>query len=223
MHGETAMDNTQQPIVYQGQFGEFTINQGDRQGVIIYRAGLMIAALSFAIGSTIVLWQGAHPAILQALSPLYTLFCMGLGISLLSIHIYMVVLHRALQAFWIVGAIAAVVVAYFYAEPFALTLYQNPATILGVGFTFAALTGLFFKEAACFNRLETKVLTPLVPLLLLGHLLGFLPVMEEKILLAVWTVLFVFFALRKVFQPIPPDIGDKSVFAYLKNQKLENA
>ncbi len=215
--------DTPQPIVYQGQFGEFTINQGDRQGVIIYRAGLMIAALSFAMGSTIVLWQGNHPAMIQALSSLYTLFCIGLGISLLSIHIYMVVLHRALQAFWLVGAIAAAVVAHFYAEPFALTIYQHPATILGIGFMFAALTGLFFKEAACFNRLETKVLTPLVPLLLLGHLLGFLPVMEEKILLALWTVLFMVFALRKVFQPIPPDIGDKSVFTYLENQRLENA
>ncbi|MCY7285919.1 MAG: DUF2301 domain-containing membrane protein [Cyanobacteria bacterium CAN_BIN43] len=215
--------DTQQPIVYQGQFGEFTIDQSDRQGVIIYRAGLMVAALSFAIGSTIVLWQGDRPAVLQSLSPLYTLFCVGLGVSLLSIHIYMVVLHRALQAFWVVGAIAAAVVAHFYAEPFALSLYQHPATILGVGFTFAALTGLFFKEAACFNRLETKILTPLVPLLLLGHLLGFLPTIGEKILLALWTVLFVIFALRKAIQPIPPDIGDKSVFAYLKNQKLGNA
>jgi len=215
--------DTQQPIVYQGQFGEFTIDQSDRQGVIIYRAGLMVAALSFAIGSTIVLWQGDRPAVLQSLSPLYTLFCVGLGVSLLSIHIYMVVLHRALQAFWVVGAIAAAVVAHFYAEPFALSLYQHPATILGVGFTFAALTGLFFKEAACFNRLETKILTPLVPLLLLGHLLGFLPTIGEKVLLALWTVLFVIFALRKAIQPIPPDIGDKSVFAYLKNQKLGNA
>ncbi|NJR37925.1 MAG: DUF2301 domain-containing membrane protein [Leptolyngbyaceae cyanobacterium CSU_1_4] len=215
--------DTQQPIIYQGQFGEFTIDQGDRQGVMIYRAGLMIAALSFAIGSTIVLWQGNDPAMIQALSPLYTLFCIGLGVSLLSIHIYMVVLHRALQAFWIVGAIAAAVVAHFYAEPFALSVYQHPITILGIGFTFAALTGLFFKEAACFNRLETKVLTPLVPLLLLGHLLGFLPMMGEKILLALWAVLFTVFALRKAFQAIPPDIGDKSVFAYLKNQRLENA
>ena len=215
--------DTQQPIVYQGQFGEFTIDQSDRQGVIIYRAGLMVAALSFAIGSTIVLWQGDRPAVLQSLSPLYTLFCVGLGVSLLSIHIYMVVLHRALQAFWVVGAIAAAVVAHFYAEPFALSLYQHPATILGVGFTFAALTGLFFKEAACFNRLEAKILTPLVPLLLLGHLLGFLPTIGEKVLLALWTVLFVIFALRKAIQPIPPDIGDKSVFAYLKNQKLGNA
>ncbi|MEO0834560.1 MAG: DUF2301 domain-containing membrane protein, partial [Cyanobacteria bacterium J06642_3] len=26
------------------------------------------------------------------------------------------------------------------------------------------------KEAFCFNRLETKILTPIVPLLLLGHM-----------------------------------------------------
>jgi uncharacterized integral membrane protein len=221
---EIAMDNAQP--VYQGQFGDFTINQSDRQGVIIYRAGLMLAAVSFAMGSAIVLLPNINPVLIQALSPLYTLFCLGLGISLLAIHIYMVVLHRALQVFWLVGAIAAAVVAHLYSEPFALTLYQHPLTILGIGFTFAALTGLFFKEAACFNRLETKVLTPIVPLLLLGHLLGFLPVVGEKILLAVWAVLFMVFALRKVFQEIPPDIGDKSVFTYLKEQRqkqLENA
>jgi uncharacterized integral membrane protein len=217
--------NDTEPIIYQGQFGDFTIDPSDRQGVIIYRAGLMLAAVSFAIGSTIVLLSDRNPAMLQALTPLYTLFCLGLGISLLSIHIYMVVLHRALQVFWMVGAIAAAVFAHLYPEPFALTVYQHPISILGIGFTFAALTGLFFKEAACFNRLETKVLTPIVPSLLLGHLLGFLPVREEKILLAVWAVLFMVFALRKVFQAIPPDIGDKSVFAYLKQQKqqLENA
>jgi uncharacterized integral membrane protein len=221
---KVAMDNAQP--VYQGQFGDFTINQSDRQGVIIYRAGLMLAAVSFAVGSTIALVPNNNPVLLQALSPLYTLFCLGLGISLLAIHIYMVVLHRALQVFWLVGTIAAAVVAHFYPEPFVVTIYQHPMTILGIGFTFAALTGLFFKEAACFNRLETKVLTPIVPLLLLGHLLGFLPVVGEKILLGVWAVLFMVFALRKVFQEIPPDIGDKSVFNYLKEQRkqqLENA
>jgi uncharacterized integral membrane protein len=31
------------------------------------------------------------------------------------------------------------------------------------------------------------------------------------------------FALRKVMQPIPPDIGDKSVFAYLKQQRTAHS
>jgi uncharacterized integral membrane protein len=80
------------------------------------------------------------------------------------------------------------------------------------------LTGIYFKEAFCFNRAETKVLTVIVPLLLLGHLLGILPTQAEQFLLGVWATLFLVFALRKVVQAIPPDIGDKSVFTYLKNK-----
>jgi uncharacterized integral membrane protein len=94
---------------------------------------------------------------------------------------------------------------------------------LGVGFTFAALTGIYFKEAFCFNRLETKVLTPLVPVLLLGHLSGVLPLAWEQVLLGIWAVLFIVFALRKVVQAIPPDIGDKSVFAYLKQKRTADS
>jgi uncharacterized integral membrane protein len=88
-----------------------------------------------------------------------------------------------------------------------------------VGFTFAALTGIFFKEAFCFNRFETKILTLLVPGLLLGHLMQLLSPTTEAILLAVWAGLFLVFAVRKAIQNIPPDIGDKSVFAYLKSQQ----
>ena len=35
--------------VYEGQFGSFTVDQHDRQEVVLYRAGLAIAAGSFAI------------------------------------------------------------------------------------------------------------------------------------------------------------------------------
>ena len=103
--------------------------------------------------------------------------------------------------------------------PLALVAYQQPLTIFGIGFTFAALTGIFFKEAFCFNRLETKFLVVLVPGLLLGHMVGLLSAGTEQSMLAAWSVLFAVFALRKVIQPIPPDIGDKSVFAYLENER----
>lgn len=204
--------------VYQGQFGEFTITAGDRQGVRIYRAGLMVAALSFAIGTALVLKDGGDPAILPWLSLLYSVFSLALGVSLLTIHIYMAALHRALQVFWVIGTVAAIVVAHGDRAPFLLTVYQNPLTLLGVGFTFAALTGIFFKEAFCFDRLETKLLTPLVPLLLLGHLAGVLPPAWERWMLGIWAVLMLVFAIRKIIQPIPPDIGDKSVFEYLAHR-----
>jgi uncharacterized integral membrane protein len=207
------------PEIYQGQFGEFTITQSDRQSVIIYRIGLMIAALCFAIGSGLVLFYPQTTTI-QALTPLYTCFSLALGVSLLTIHIYMASLHRILQLFWIIGSISAFIFGHSDSQAFAITIYNQPLTILGIGFTFAALTGIYFKEGFCFHRLETKILTPIVPLLLLGHLTGILSTQAEQVLLAIWAIFFLVFAIRKVIQAIPPDIGDKSVFDYLKNQHL---
>lgn len=215
----TASSN--EPQVYQGQFGEYTITKGDRTGVIIYRAGLVIATVSFAIATNLLFSRGE--AILPWLTPLFALFSLGLGISLLTIHIYLAVLHRFLQVFWLIGTVTAVAIASQIDEPLALYVYNHPLSLLGIGFIFAALTGIYFKEAFCFNRLETKFLTPLVPFLLLGHLIGFLPLAVEQVLLATWTILFTIFAFRKVIQPIVPDIGDKSVFAYLKQQRSANA
>lgn len=206
--------------VYQGQFGEFTITQSDRQGVIIYRTGLMVAALSFAIGSTLVLLNYPY---LSALTWLFACFCVGLGVSLFTIHIYLAVLHRALQIFWAIGTLAAIAIAFSSSEPLAVAVYNHRTALFGVGFIFAALTGIYFKEAFCFNRFETKFLTPLVPILLLGHLIGDLPIQGEQVLLGIWAILFVVFAIRKAVQQIPPDIGDKSVFAYLKEQRTAKA
>ncbi|MBE8968845.1 DUF2301 domain-containing membrane protein [Nostocales cyanobacterium LEGE 12452] len=207
------------PEVYQGQFGEFTITQSDRTGVIVYRTGLMVAALSFAIGSALILLNN-NPTVVTLLTPLYACFSLALGVSLFTIHIYMASLHRTLQVFWAIGSIASVILAITSSEPLALTVYNQPITLFGVGFIFVALTGIYFKEAFCFNRLETKVLTPIVPLLLLGHLVGILPTQGESILLGTWAILFLVFALRKTVQAIPADIGDKSVFTYLKEQRL---
>jgi uncharacterized integral membrane protein len=128
------------------------------------------------------------------------------------------ILHRALQIFLAIGCISAIAIGFQSPDPLALTVYQQPIMLLGIGFTFVALTGIFFKEAFCFNRFETKILTLIVPLLLLGHLINALPQTAEAILLATWAGLFLIFAIRKVIQPIPPDIGDKSVFDYLATQ-----
>jgi uncharacterized integral membrane protein len=202
--------------IYQGQFGEFTVTTPDRRGVLLYRAGLVISAVSFGLGTGLALWPEHLATTLPIITFLYGLFCLGLGVSLYYIHIYMVALHRTLQAFWAIGCLASLTVAIASPQPLALAVYSHPITLLGVGFTFAALTGIFFKEAFCFNRLETKFLTLTVPFLLLGHLFGWLPLSLEQGLLGLWAVLFLVFALRKVWQAIPPDLGDKSVFAYLE-------
>ena len=216
------MVQTQQdsiPVIYQGQFGNYTINDHDRQSVIIYRTGIIIAALCFTVATGLVLFQLNTPGVLQALTPIYFCFWLGLGVSLFTIHIYLIQLHQLLELFWLIGGIASVVFAVVDAEPLALTIYHNPYSLFGVGFTFVALTGIYFKEAFCFNRVETKLLTPLVPILLLGFMAGLWSV-DAQILLAFWAIQFIIFAGRKIFQGIPGDIGDKSVFDYLKNQQL---
>ena len=205
-------------VIYQGQFGEFTIDKSDRIGVIVYRVGMAIAALSVAIGGFLFLGFGATPTVLSWLTVLFFTFATGLGISLLTIHIYLVPLHRLLQLFWFIGTLSAAIIVFKTDEPLALYLYNHPLGILGVGFIFAALTGIYFKEAFCFNRVEAKSLTFLVPALFLGHITGLVPGSWEKVLLDLWIVLFLVFVGRKSFQEIPPDIGDKSVFDYLKKQ-----
>ena len=212
---------TKPPQSYQGQFGEYTITKDDRTEVIIYRAGLVVAAGSFAIASNLFFVRGE--AALPAITTLFALFSLGLGVSLYFIHIYMKALHRVLQGFWLIGTVATVAISLQANEPLALYIYNHPFTLLGTGFTFAALTGIFFKEAFCFNRAETKILTPVVPLLLLGHMAGILPVEIEQALLGIWSIGFCVFAIRKMTQEIDPDIGDKSVFAYLKTEAQNNS
>jgi uncharacterized integral membrane protein len=206
---------------YQGQFGTFTITASDRQSVIIYRTALAIAALCFATATTLILWRSPNieSDTLDLVNWLYIGFSIALGIALATIHIYLAILHRTLQIFLAIGSITAIILANQTHQPIAQIIYQQPLTILGIGFTFAALTGIFFKEAFCFDRLETKILTLIVPSLLLGHLTNLLPQTVETILLATWAGLFLIFAIRKAIQAIPPDIGDKSVFEHLKKQQ----
>ncbi|PZD74764.1 hypothetical protein C1752_00998 [Acaryochloris thomasi RCC1774] len=205
--------------VYQGHFGEFEVTKHDRIGVVVYRGALLVAALAFAVGAILILRWGPQASVLNSLTALFLGFCAAMGVSLATIHIYMVSLHRTLQVFWAIGTGAALWLCVRSAEPLAAAIYNHPVNLMAVGWIFVALTGLFFKEAFCFNRLETKFLTFIAPVLLLGHWLQLLPIAAERSLLGAWAVLFLIFALRKVVQPIPPDIGDKSVFTYLEEQK----
>lgn len=211
------------PEVYQGQFGEFMITKDDRLGVIVYRSALAIAALCFSLGALLVLLQPNNPEFVNWLTWLYFGFSIGLGVALWTIHIYFELLHRVLQIFWMIGAIASAIVAVYFPEPLAITVYEHPVALIGVGFSLAALTGIFFKETFCFGRFETKFLVPLLPVLILGHLVNFLPIAIERGLLGAWAVLFMIFVIRKAIQAIPPDIGDKSVFDYLSAEKQKKS
>jgi uncharacterized integral membrane protein len=206
--------------IYQGQFGSFTVDRTDRLGVVVYRTGLGIAATAVLAGTAIITWGYSASNALIWLDGLLIVFCLALGVSLFTIHIYLKPLHQLLKLLWAVGSVSALILLFIAQHSLVELLYPiYSIPFMGVGCVFVALTGLFVKEAFCFNHLESKVLTFLVPTLLLGHWLGWMPVSMQLQLLWGWAIAFSWFAIRKGFQSIPPDIGDKTVFSYLESQK----
>jgi uncharacterized integral membrane protein len=213
-----ASPSSPEPI-YRGQFGSFTITDHDRTEVRLYRLGLTLAALGVMGAVGLVYLSPPLPILWPTIDGLFALFCLGLGLSLWTIHIYLRPLHRVLQGFWGLGVMSAIVLRLGQPQPLAQLAWEHPLSLLGLGLSFVALTGIFFKEAFCFNRWETKILTPLVPAILGGHFLGVLPGNWGLPALMVWAGFMGLFVVRKWLQPIADDIGDKSVFEYLKQQQ----
>ena len=133
---------------------------------MLYRSGLVTAAASFvAAASAAYLPEGnaAGDAVRQSIDLLYAAGAAGLGLSLVLIHIYVTPIKRFLQALWVAGVLGSVGTYLAAARPLDEGLVQyvleHPAALWFVGPTFAALTGLVFKEGTqscccgvCINR-----------------------------------------------------------------------
>ncbi|KAG6479021.1 hypothetical protein ZIOFF_062471 [Zingiber officinale] len=207
--------------VYQGSYGPWSVEPSDVREVILYRSGLVTAAISFVLAaSSAFIPEGnvVGDIIRQDRDFLYTIGAGGLGLSLLLIHIYVTPIKRFLQLLWMLGVCGSLGAYLTVAKPLNESLIDyvinNPTAVWFVGPLFAALTGLVFKEGLCYGKLEAGILTFIIPGLLLGHLTGLLDDGAKLGLLGVWMALFVVFAARKFQQPIKDDIGDKSVFMF---------
>ncbi|DBA79229.1 TPA: hypothetical protein ACH3X1_009044 [Trebouxia sp. C0004] len=188
---------TQDKPVYRGIYSDWTVEDQDVREVIAYRVGLNVAALALLVETAIVLtsadsvpdvWQNAVVAAGVA----------GLGVSLYLVHMYVTPIKRFMQGGQSVPQYVA----------------EHPSSVWLVGPFFAAVTGLAFKEGACYGKPEAIALFFVTPVLLLGHLTGLLPQGGEKGLLLTFVALCTIFAARKWTQAIKDDIGDKSVFMY---------
>ena len=141
---------------------------------------------------------------------------LGLGLALRWIHIYLRPLHRALQLLWLLGCLGAGGMAWRVGpDQMVAALGEQRLWLLAIGPLFAALAGIGFKEFFCFRRLEAIGVTLLLPLALLGYLVGMLHAATSTGLMATESVLLVLLCVRKFPMPAAADVGDKSVFAYL--------
>jgi uncharacterized integral membrane protein len=201
--------------VFEGVYGPYTITDDDRREVRSYR--LALSAVAVAQLALLGQWRAVGPATAW---PWLVVMAVGLGLALRWIHIYLRPLHRLLQLFWLVGCLGAVVLAARVGPAGLLpALAEQPLWILAVGPLFAALAGIGFKEFFCFRRPEAIGVTLLLPVALLGRLAGLLTPGATLALLAVEATALLVLCLRKFPMPAAADVGDKSVFTWLEQQR----
>ena len=202
---------------FQGNFGKYTITLEDQYEVKKYRIALFICGISFIFCLSQWLF----------ISPSYSyiwLFIMSisLGLALKWIHIYIIFLHRMLQLLWAIGLIGLILLSINVGPQQLLPeIVIKPFFLFYIGPLFAALAGLGFKEFFCFQRLEAIGLTLTLPVALIGHLLSIFQPVFVMGLLYLSAILLLIMAIRKFGMDPASDIGDKSVFEYLENQRLK--
>ena len=133
---------------------------------------------------------------------------------------YVSPIKRLMQGLWGAGVLGSLALAATQDAPVAVAVYTEPQFVWAVGPLFAALTGLCFKEGACYGKAESAALFFLFPTLLLGHLAG-APDGLKAPLLAATAALLTVFAARKYTQPVKDDIGDRSIFDFQALSPLE--
>jgi uncharacterized integral membrane protein len=200
---------------FEGVYGPYTITSIDRLEVQRYRISLLVAGLAMTAG-LVHWWQFGDRWAWVWLVPLMA----GLGLALHWIHIYLRPLHNALRLFWLMGCLGWGLLLMQAGPNEALTtLVEQPLWILAIGPLFAALAGIGFKEFFCFQRPEAIGLTLLLPIALLGRLVGIISTSLCAAFLLIAGLLMVLLALRKFGMEAAADVGDKSVFAYLDSQR----
>ena len=98
-------------------------------------------------------------------------------------------------------------------------LRENPKSILLIGPLFASLTGIGFKEFFCFRRIEAIGITIFIPIALIGYLTELANERFTFSMLLVSSLLLLLMGIRKFNLPAEADIGDKSVFQYLRSKE----
>lgn len=204
---------------YKGMYGNWELTQGDVDGVTVYRASLLVSAMSTALGVAAINADIGNRALFDALFGVHTV---AFGVSLATIHIYMSSMHNTLKALYglgVAGALALLAANVGGDAGLVMSVVEHPALMLAVGWQFVALTGLYIKEAMCFARIEAFALAALVPVITGGHFLGIVKGPLADGALIAFAAFYVFFAVRKFTQPSKDDLGDLSIFQHLAANK----
>ena len=198
-----------------GTYGDFIVNSNDKKEVLFYRLSILFCGLFFAGGICYWFLNGNNQIWFWLIG-----MTISLGLSLNWIHIYLKSLHQALKLLWLIGLFGFAILSYHFGlTNIIFGLKENPKFILLIGPIFASLTGIGFKEFFCFRRIEAIGITIFIPISLLGYLTGLASDGFTFAMLMLSSFLLLILGIRKFNLPAEADVGDKSVFVFLENQR----
>ena len=198
-----------------GVYGDFIVTSNDKKEVLLYRLSILFCGLFFSIGIANWFYHGSHQTWIYLLG-----LSISIGLSLKWIHIYLRPLHQTLVIFWLLGSLGILILSYIYGlTNIIFGLRENPKLILLIGPLFASLTGIGFKEFFCFRRIEAIGITIFIPIALVGYLTELANERFTFAMLVISSLQLLTMGIRKFNLPAEADIGDKSVFDFLENQR----
>ena len=183
------------------------LTRHDRVTVVLYRIGIVLAAVSMAA-----LAAAAGGAWAPLAGVFLTALFFSVGVSVFFIHLYVSRFHKGLKILYVAAALCfAGLFVLGSGNPLApvLSAWYGPLLLLPLSVCLGFITA---KEAFCSRLNEGYLIAILLPLLLV--LGAALPVTTRGLTVFFFFICFllVLFTLRKVFQPLHYDIGDKSAY-----------
>jgi len=190
------------------------LTREDRITVVVYRAGIVLSTVMLSGLAYLLATAPTGPASdigrSAELAGYALFFAIGLCVSF--IHLYVRVFKKFLIGLYLFSLFCLGALFVIGRGSLADGLTQvayGPLFLLPLSGCLGFVTA---KEAFCFRLVEGYLLALLMPLFLLLAAGGLLPGRGAAIGLILIAGLLVLFTLRKVFQPLAYDIGDKSAY-----------
>ena len=191
------------------------LTREDKITVVLYRIGIVLSAVIIACLAS-VLKTASEPSGSVRIGPSADILAYGLylavGMSVFFIHLYIGRFKVYLKNLYLLGLGCLAALLFIGKGSLSGGLgHGSYGTLLLLPLS-GCLGFVTAKEAFCFRLIEGYLLAVLMPLYLLLVAGGILTGRSVSFGLILIAALLVVFTLRKVFQPLAYDIGDKSAY-----------
>jgi uncharacterized integral membrane protein len=199
--------------------GEQTLYQQltreDKITVAIYRTGIVVSTMVICLFAYILYDPSQfaeNPSKDLMLNALLLMLYISIGLSVFFIHLYISKFKRTLKRLYYLAIFSLAFLYYLGGGDAVSVVVSKPYGSLFFIPLSLCLGFVTAKEAFCFRLTEGYIIAMLMPIMLVLYSIGGMSGNRATYGLILVAVLLVLFNIRKVFQPIHYDIGDKSAY-----------